>query len=359
MSKNKPLWALGLMSGTSLDGVDAAMLRSDGVDILGFGKCHYTPYSNAEWDILQAALGKWPADPACAAARVVVHDAHLRATKGFHGYDLVGFHGQTLAHDPAHKGTHQLGDGAFLAQKLRAPVAWDFRTQDVQNGGQGAPLAPLYHLALVRHLGMGKTVALINLGGVGNITYVDPSAPPEALIAFDIGPANAPLNDFIQQRTGLPFDKNGAMAAQGDANADIVAQTLAHPFFRKRGIKSLDRNDFAHLASLVAPLSTIDGAATLTSIIAQSCLHGVRHLPRLPAQVWITGGGRKNTHLMHQLQYMLDIPVYAIDEQGANGDMLEAQAFAFLGVRVRYGLPLSYPNTTGVRAPQRGGLIAF
>ncbi|MEO0931014.1 MAG: anhydro-N-acetylmuramic acid kinase, partial [Pseudomonadota bacterium] len=234
--------ALGTMSGTSLDGVDAAILRTDGVAIAGFGPSDYRAYSDAEGAVLRDHLGRWPHDDVRAAAQIV-EDAHIALMRGFGAVDLAGFHGQTLAHDPGGRGTHQCGDGGRLAAALGYPVAWDFRSEDMRQGGQGAPLAPFYHFALAKWIKATAPIAFLNLGGVGNVTIVDPAytdpAEPGALVAFDTGPANAPINDAMMVRFGLPYDANGAVAAQGVADDAIIQSFLTHPYFRLTPPKSL------------------------------------------------------------------------------------------------------------------------
>lgn len=363
MKIDGPIWALGAMSGTSLDGVDAAFLKTDGVEIAEFGKTAFLAYSAEEQAQLRAALGQWPEGPDVAAAREVVEVAHAALLSRCKGADLIGFHGQTLAHDPGGKGTHQAGDGALLADFLKLPVVWDFRTADVELGGQGAPLAPFFHFACAKFIGATGPIAFLNLGGVGNITYVDPTkAKPEdpgALLAFDTGPANAPVNDLMMQRRNLPFDENGTCAAQGQPDMAIVQDFLNDPYFLKIPPKSLDRNDFPNLASMVAKLTDENAAATLTRCISASVARGLDHAPTAPKVIYVTGGGRKNSQLMSDLQADVNADIVNINETGLNGDMLEAQAFAYLAVRVARGLSTSCPTTTGVAASVGGGRISY
>ena len=350
------------MSGTSLDGVDAAMLQTDGHQILAFGRHAYRPYTDAERTTIRAALGQWPEGPDVAAAIKVVEAAHLDLLSRFEGAEVLGFHGQTLAHDPLGRGTHQCGNGARLAQTLGLDTVWDFRSSDVAMGGQGAPLSPFYHFACARHIGAAGPIAFLNLGGVGNLTWVDPSAPgPEtqgALLAFDSGPANAPINDLMQARLGLAQDAAGMLAANGRSDPAILAAFLALPYFLKRPPKSLDRNDFRSLVDAVAALSDADAAATLTAAAAAAVADGARHFPARVSRLLVTGGGRHNPTLMTELSRRLACPVEPVEAAGLNGDMLEAQAFAFLAVRVARGLPTSAPGTTGVPALVGGGQIS-
>jgi anhydro-N-acetylmuramic acid kinase len=362
MKLEAPLWALGAMSGTSLDGVDAALILTDGETVAAFGDTAYRPYAPEEQAVIRAALGRWPGDSGVAEAAEVVETAHAEVLSRLAGQaDLVGFHGQTLAHDPGGRGTHQAGDGGVLAAVLGLPVVWDFRTADVSLGGQGAPLAPFYHFALARTLGLAEPVAFLNLGGVGNLTWIDPAlaAPdlPGACLAFDTGPANAPVDDLMRARRGLPHDEGGALAAEGSADAEILARFLRHPYFYRMPPKSLDRNDFHGLLAEVSGLSDADAAATLTAAAAAAVAEGAAHFPRPVSRVFVTGGGRRNAALMRGIAEGLGCPVGPVEDAGLDGDMLEAQAFAFLAVRVLRGLPTSCPSTTGVAAAVGGGRI--
>ena len=355
------IWAMGAMSGTSLDGVDGALLRTDGERIFGFGESAYRPYSEGEQAVLRAALGKWPGE-GLEAAQEVVERAHLEVLAGLKGAELIGFHGQTLSHEPQGRGTHQLGDGAALAAALGLPVVWDFRSADVELGGEGAPLAPFFHFACARWIGAMQPIGFLNLGGVGNLTWVDPAcARPEddgALLAFDTGPANAPLNDLMMARRAVAFDRDGALARQGRVAQGALEMFLDEPYFRRMPPKSLDRDAFADMIALVRELDDADAVATLTGMSAAGVLQAMEHCPRPPERMLITGGGRHNPVLMEMIAAALDCPVAPVEAVGLNGDMLEAQAFAHLAVRVLRGLPTSAPGTTGVRAGVSGGIIS-
>lgn len=362
MQKTGPVWALGAMSGTSLDGVDAALVLTDGERIIDFGETGYRPYDADEQATLRAALGHWPGEPEVEPATEVVETAHAELLSQFGAAQLVGFHGQTLAHEPAGRGTHQAGDGAVLAEVLGLPVVWDFRSNDVALAGQGAPLAPFFHFALARHIGATAPVAFLNLGGVGNVTWVDPAqAGPEAegaLLAFDTGPANAPLNDLMLARRGQARDEDGMLAARGTADAAVVAEFLQHPYFYRIPPKSLDRNDFPGLLAAVDHLPDADAAATLVRNAAAAVARGAQHFPRPVARLLVTGGGRHNAGLMRDLAELMPCAVEPVEAAGLDGDMLEAQAFAYLAVRVARGLPTSGPSTTGVPALVGGGRIS-
>ena len=362
MGKQADLWVLGTMSGTSLDGVDAAMLRCDGQRIAEFGPKAYRAYSEAERATLRAGFGKWPGQSGVAAAAEVVETAHAELLSRFSGYDLIGFHGQTLAHDPGAGRTHQAGDGAVLAQALGKPVVWDFRSNDVAMGGQGAPLAPFFHFACAQYMQADQPLAILNLGGVGNVTWIDPRLPaPEAagaLLAFDTGPANAPINDLMQRRRGLAQDLGGALAAAGRVDQALVEAFLAQGYFHKIPPKSLDRDDFAGFYAKTAELSDADAAATLTAIAAACVAQAAQFFPAPVAQLLVAGGGRHNGALMAELAARLPCAVRPIEAAGFDGDMLEAQAFGFLAARVVAGLPTSCASTTGVAAAIGGGKIS-
>ncbi|WP_299815040.1 anhydro-N-acetylmuramic acid kinase [uncultured Jannaschia sp.] len=350
--------ALGAMSGTSLDGVDAAELVTDGETIVAFGDTGYVEYTSAERDVLRAALGHWPGEDGVAEAARVVEDVHLRLLDGFARPGAVGFHGQTLAHDPAGGRTHQAGDGARLAQALGAPVVWDFRSADVAAGGEGAPLAPAFHHACARHVGAERPVAFLNLGGVGNLTWIDPARPmmaAGALLAFDTGPANAPIDDLCQRHTGGRFDRDGALAREGTARTDLVDTLLRHPYFERPPPKSLDRDAWA--GTPIDALPPADAAATWVAVIAATVERALARCPAPPERLLIAGGGRRNPAIMAALD-ALPLAVASVEAAGLDGDMLEAQAFAFLAVRVLRRLPTSFPGTTGVAMPLCGGRVS-
>lgn len=349
----KPVRALGLMSGTSLDGIDAALIVTDGETVSETGAWATTPYAPALRDRLRAALGAAapPADLARDLTDIhaaAVDDLLLKSGLSASDIDVIGFHGHTVWHDPAHRVTRQIGDGARLASLTGIDVVDDFRSADVAAGGQGAPFAPLYHRALAEAL--ERPLAVLNLGGVGNVTWI--GAGGDA-IAFDTGPANALIDDWVAERTGEPFDRDGRLAAAGHVDRDILAALLDNGYFGKTPPKSLDRLDFS--GATVAGCSVEDGAATLTAFTVEAVRRALPHLPQPPRRWLVTGGGRHNPTLMGWLAEALAVPVEPVERCGWNGDALEAQAFAFLAVRSLRGLPLSLPSTTGVPAPMTGG----
>lgn len=349
----------GCMSGTSMDGVDLAVVDTDGLDILALGETRYRPYSATERATIREALGTWPGDDRAEAAARVVEAAHAEVCAGLEDVAAIGFHGQTLSHDPDNRRTHQAGDGARLAELTGRMVVWDFRSTDMAMGGQGAPLAPFYHWACARLIGAGGPLAFLNLGGVGNITWADPQAEapeaPGALLAFDTGPANAPIDDVMRARGLGDFDADGALAKTGRVARDVVQAAMGARYFARMPPKSLDRNDFADLFDVLAPLPDADAVATLTAIAVASVARAMVHLPEAPAQLLVTGGGRRNGAMMSGLRAALKCPVHAVEAVGLDGDFLEAQAFAYLAARVLNGMPTSAPGSTGVAAPVGGG----
>lgn len=365
MNSFAPCWALGCMSGTSMDGVDAAMLLTDGEVILEFGDSGYLGYSRRDRETIARAQGVWPGmEPeTIASAERAIHRVHRTIIQDFQDVDIIGFHGQTVAHDPKKGRTHQIGNGNILAEATGTRVAWDFRRRDMAAGGQGAPLAPIFHRACARYLSEFRPVVFLNLGGVGNLTYVDLEAgepvSPGAVLAFDTGPGNALLDDLMMARRGSAFDRDGALAGSGSPDTEILKMLLTLTYFDRPPPKSLDRNDFSVALRQVRDLSDADAAATLTALTAISVARAQPHLPRPPSHWLVSGGGSRNPVMMSELQSRLDAPVRSIATTGLDPDMLEANAFAFLGVRVLRGLPISFPSTTGCREPTTGGRLSL
>lgn len=372
MAVKRPMRVLGFMTGTSLDAVDMAILETDGERILGFGPAGERKLSAQTRALVEAATRDalawgWDAaepDSFAPAARAVAeeHEGAARdffAAEGlsFGDIDLIGFHGQTVLHQPPNATravgrTVQLGDAALLARALGVPVAHDFRTADVAAGGQGAPLAPIYHAALIGWSGLRSPCAALNLGGVGNITLVKADG---SLQAFDTGPANGMIDLLMQARTGARFDADGAAAAAGRVDEAALAGYLAHPYFSIAGAKSLDRFDFS--LEPVAGLSLEDGAATLTAFAARAVALGVARCEEKPGQLVVCGGGRLNPVLLRQIADQAGVPVRPAEAVGWRGDSIEAEAFAYLAARTAKGLPISFPGTTGVAGAMCGGKI--
>ena len=350
------VWAIGLMSGTSCDGIDAALIHTDGSIIDDFGPTVELPYDVAFRARLQSCFGG--KGPVAAVERELtkrhadaVRQLLAEAKRKPADVTVVGFHGQTIHHAPAQRQTVQIGDGALLAKLTGIDVVNDFRSADVGAGGQGAPLAPVYHLARADKL--LKPIAVLNLGGVGNVTWIGEDGE---LLAFDTGPGNALLDDWALRHTGKPADMDGALAAGGRPSSAALAKLKSDPYFVLPAPKSLDRQHFKALADVaLSGLSAADGAATLVAFTAWSAAGAVRVFPAPPREWLVCGGGRHNPAIMQALRSMLPYPVRSVDEVGWNGDALEAQAFAFMAVRSLRGLPLSFPGTTGVPRPMTGG----
>ncbi len=360
--------ALGLMSGTSMDGVDVALIETDGEGAIAFRGAGFFPYQDGDRALLRAAIAaavslkdRDARPDALAQAEAMVTERHLQAVRGFmtmqggdcKKIDVVGFHGQTVLHRPERRLTVQIGDGAALSENLGIDVVYDFRAADVFRGGQGAPLVPVYHGALVAAAGFTEPVAVINIGGVANITFIVPGSEP---IACDAGPGNALIDDLMLLRAGVAMDRDGATAARGKVDARLLKELLRHPFFALAPPKSLDRNDFS--AALVAPLATADAARTLTAFTAAAIARAMDHMPATPALAIICGGGARNPTLMAELAARLPCRVAAADAFGWSVDAMEAQAFAYMAVRRQKNLPITFPLTTGVDAPCPGGILA-
>ena len=364
---------LGFMSGTSLDAVDMAVLDTDGETIAAFGPAGERKLSGSTRALVEAATAAaltWPRGtpapaPFAPAARAIA-DEHIGAARGFlaeHGLmpsdlDLIGFHGQTVLHDPPQPDrpegrTVQLGDAQKVADALGAPVAFDFRAADVAAGGQGAPLAPVYHLARAAASGLRLPAAVLNLGGVGNITAIAASGE---ITAFDTGPANGMIDLWVQAATDGRCDQDGALARAGRIDETALTAYLDHDYFHARGPKSLDRYDFS--LQPVAHLSLEDGAATLTAFAAAAVALGVRSCPEPPAILVLCGGGRHNPALVDAIEALVAAELRSAESLGWRGDAIEAEAFAYLAARTMRGLPLSFPGTTGAPAPMPGGRIA-
>ena len=363
------LTAVGLMSGTSLDGVDVAMIETDGKRVKSFGPSGYRAYTDRERGLLRQALAEAvnlrdrDARPGILReAERAVTQAHAEAVATFtaqhritrENIDIVGFHGQTVLHRPAQKMTVQIGDATALARAIHIPVMHDFRAADVDAGGQGAPLVPVYHRALAQSLEREGPIVVVNIGGVSNITYIDGT---DVLIACDTGPGNALLDDYMFRKMGQPFDGEGRMAAQGAIDVSWVMRALEHPFFALPPPKSLDRNDFASL--VLREMPPADGAATLTAFTAEAIARIAPLLPKEPRSWIVAGGGARNLTMLRMLRERLaPANVESADALGWSADAIEAQAFGFLAARGLKGLPLSYPATTGVPIPMTGGIIA-
>ena len=375
-SSPTPRWSVGLMTGTALDGdVDVALLRTDGKSVLELGPWALVPYASSVRTLIEdavAAARAWAFDGPEPDALAVAEDA-LSAAQGeavlsvldAHGIDprdvaAIGFHGQTVLHRAPAAGvpgrTRQLGDGAAMARATGIDVVSDFRSNDVRRGGQGAPLAAVYHRALLVRADAPPGTVFVNLGGVANLTCVVPGrTADDDLIAFDTGPANGPVDDWVRRWTGEPMDRDGRLARAGRVDEDRLVAWMAHPYFAAPWPKSLDRFDFG--AGLADGLGLEDGAATLTAFAAAALASALALLPIRARSLVVAGGGRRNPALMDELRARTRLPVHDADALGLRGDAIEAECFAFLAERGRRALPISFPSTTGAPRPLTGGTL--
>lgn len=360
--------AIGFMSGTSMDGVDITLIESDGETIIRRGRGYLREYTPSERTLIDEAVAasrdlddRTARPQPLALAEDAVTRAHIDAMMTYLAenclepgdIDVAGFHGQTVLHRPEAALTVQLGDGVLLARETGVDVVHDMRANDMAHGGQGAPLVPVYHRALARQAGLDTPVAIVNVGGVANVTWIGRDGE---MVAFDTGPGNAMLDDWVALRIGKRIDEDGKLGSAGAVDEKVVAQLMSSPYFGARPPKSLDRNDFS--LSPLEPLSPRDGAATLTRFTALALARASEHMPEAPTQWVICGGGARNPTMMAAFREVLDEPVQTADDLGWSGAFLEAEAFAFLAIRSLQGLPLTFPGTTGVSRPTSGGVLA-
>lgn len=369
--QDRPLTAIGLMSGTSMDGIDVALVTTDGMNHVERGPFLGIPYDPAFRARLKAALDEAktirdrrerPGSLAELERELTLR--HADAVRSFldrcglepSGIDIIGFHGQTVLHRPDEALTVQLGDGPLLAERTGISVVYDMRAADMRHGGQGAPLVPVYHAALSSRIATGEgTTCFVNIGGISNLTAI---APDGTVRAYDSGPGNTLIDQWMEREAGIPYDQGGRIAGEGRILPDLAARYLSHPFFTADMRRSLDRNDFAPPEPGEAELA--DGARTLAHVAAAAILRSARHLDPFPSLFIICGGGRLNATIMRDLVQMAGTTgarVMAAEEAGFNGDAMEAEAWAYLAVRSLKGLPLTFPGTTGVSQPLTGGVL--
>lgn len=354
-------WTVGMMSGTSMDGIDVAAIRTDGVHVFEIGPGLLVPYSEKLREDLRSILGSTEVSQKIFQIEKEITEVHAAAFFSFlerfsfpkESVNLIGFHGHAILHQPPSRfpvgRTWQIGDGALLAKLTDTDVVANMRANDVAAGGEGAPLVPLYHRALAENL--EKPLAIVNIGGISNVTWL---GEKNQILAFDMGPGNGLIDDWVWKHTQKPFDTLGAIASRGKIHEDRVREFLKSPYFSKKPPKSLDRLDYS--SNIVDGLSLEDGAATLTEITALSIVKGAKFFPTPPIQWLLTGGGSYNQTLVGLIQQHLSpTPVQKVESVGWSGDFLEAQAWAFLAVRSRKGLPVSLPETTGVSKELTGG----
>ena len=360
--------AIGLMSGTSMDGVDVALLETDGERIVAFGPAGGRDFTGEERAFLREAVRaaaqlthRTDRTGVLAKAEQLITEIHAEAVGDFliehklprDEVRVIGFHGQTVLHRPEAGLTVQLGDGQLLADLTGIDVVYDFRADDMAQGGEGAPLVPVYHRALAEFSALPRPAVIVNIGGVANVTFIGEDGE---LLAFDTGPGNALLDDWMMLRLGEAWDENGQLAARGQTDGPTLEAMLAHPYFLRKPPKSLDRNAFS--LSVMDGLSPEDGAATLTAFTAASLICGAAHFPAAPKIFVLSGGGTRNASLVGALRKLLPGRIELAGDLGWDAGAVEAQAFAFMAVRRLQGLPISFPGTTGVPQPRTGGILA-
>ncbi len=350
-----------------MDGVDAAIIKTDGAKVARTGQWLTLPYDTTFRAGLKSVLGKEEKSAEIKTIEKNLTLYHVKAVEALlkqaklssEDINLIGFHGHTLAHKPKQGITWQIGDAKLLAKEVGIDVISNFRSADVEAGGQGAPLVPLYHAALFHS--HQKPMVVVNIGGVANVTYLGKNA--KDILAFDTGPGNAMIDDYLFSKTGGYYDEGGKLALKGAPNQPVVESLLSHPYFKQTPPKSLDRKDFdaASLKQRLESLSLEDIMATLAEFTARTIAMSLQHFPKKwggePKEWYVTGGGRYNRYIMQRLQVLLKSKVEAIEGAGLEGDALEAEAFAYLAVRSKLGLPLSLPTTTGVKLAVTGGVF--
>lgn len=365
MHEKNSLTSIGLMSGTSADGIDAALLETDGLSIHRFGPTHFIPYPETIKKAILQAYGHVPG-PEIKTLENTITELHADVVAGLlkkgslqsADVDLIGFHGQTLFHKPPQQEgergeTHIIGNGHLLAHLTQIPVIDQFRLNDIAHGGQGAPFVPLFHQALTKDL--PKPVAILNIGGVANVTWI--GEEENDLVAFDTGPGNGLIDDWVREHTSLPWDEGGVIAARGCVNEHLLERWISHPYFSQPAPKALDRKTFKVFLEDIQKLPFDDGVATLTALTAKSIEKALHHFPQAPLAWFVAGGGAHNPTLLKMIMKRSNVLVKMAADQGWNGDAIEAQAFAYLAVRSLKNLPLSLPGTTGVPFPLSGGRL--
>ena len=367
--KKKEVLAIGLMSGTSLDGVDAAIIKTDGNQVIRFGKACHIPYTVEQREQLQEAFARAKRENnpnvrsnSILIAEGVINRLHLDAINEIisinqlqkNDIEVIGFHGQTLLHKPEKGWSWQIGDGSELAENTGIKVVNDFRRFDVENGGQGAPLVPIFHRALLPNDETDFPVALLNIGGVANLTWFN-GRDPNDMVAFDTGPGNALLDDWIRKHSDLPYDKDGEISSKGNVQEILVNDLMNHDYFKEMPPKSLDRDAFD--VSSLSMLSVEDGATTLIAFTVNAIKMAEVMCPDFVKKWYVCGGGAHNPTMMQMLSDELYGDVESISSIGFDGDYVEAEAFAYLAVRRIYNLPITFPGTTGINEPSTGGKV--
>ena len=370
VTNNKQKLAIGLMSGTSLDGIDAALIKSDGVNVMHYGIPLSRPYDRHEHGILKITLSeaRCEGQPTNKNTNInetskMITDLHIEVVKTLLrqndlspiDIDVIGFHGQTLLHNPGEGWSWQIGDGNQLSKELGIQVVSDFRKYDVSNGGQGAPLVPVYHKAVFSGRGVKYPIGLINFGGVANVTWIG-SDKTDDLIAFDTGPANALLDDWVRRNTDYIYDKDGIFSQHGTIHQGLIEKWINNDYFKQPPPKSLDRDYFN--VDEVNSLSLEDGAATLAGFSVACLKEAINIYPKKVNNWYVSGGGAHNPTIMTMLNEVLGENVKTLNTIGLDGDYIEAEAFGYMAVRRLYDLPITFPGTTGISSPSTGGVIS-
>lgn len=363
-SKNNYIWSMGLMSGTSMDGIDGAIILSNGLNIIKYKSTNVTDYSNSTNKLLFIAFNDITSflknKDAQKELQYKVTIDHAKASENLINQSnitpkIIGFHGQTIFHNPKKQQTIQLGDGKLLSRLLNIDVISNFRDKDILNGGEGAPLAPIYHELLIKDYNLELPSCIINIGGISNLTYYD----GKELIAFDIGPGNGLMDSFMQKKLNKKFDRNGLLASQGVPNESFIRIFFNNPFFSKNYPKSLDRNDFKKIIKLLysKELSNENSMATLAEITIRSIDKSINCLPQKPKSIVVVGGGVNNTNLINKLKILFGKIICTSEDIGFSSQSVEAELMAYLAIRSLYKLPITFPKTTGVKSPIDGGIL--
>lgn len=366
-SKQKLLTVIGLMSGTSMDGIDAVIVKTNGIKIDRSKKNYSFSYCKSTKSLLQEAeqnpLSFLKNKKRSDLLSYKVTNDHIKCIEKIINLynpkvDLIGFHGQTIYHNPKEKSSIQIGDPSLMSKKTGIDVISDFRLIDLKSGGQGAPLAPIYHKYLIHNLKLALPSCFLNIGGISNITYLDESY----LIGFDIGPGNVLIDKFMQKNQKMKFDYNGELASTGKIIKSFLKKFNKDPYFSMKYPKSLDKNYFLENYHLInqCKYKIEDKVCTLTEMTVESLINGLKHLPIIPKNIVICGGGAKNSYLVKRLKEKLEqkkISIFIADELGLNSQMIEAELFAFLAARSLFKLPITFPNTTGIKKKLSGGVL--
>ncbi len=355
--------AIGLMSGTSMDGVDLALIESNGKEVIKRDSDFlHLRYEQDFKTRLRSLIYK---DPSLSQIKEIENELTLIHADLVNQFlkknkikpseiDVIGFHGHTVLHSPQKQITWQIGNAHLLAHKTGINVVADFRSRDVMLGGQGAPLVPIYHFYLFHD--QPRPTAALNIGGISNITYF--GGDENTIEAFDVCFGNAPFDDLMKEKFGQDFDENGKLSKSGHADFIIADHILQNKIFRSKPPKSFDRDDFINVLAPITHLKVEDALATFAYMHARAVAINLDFLPAKPKEIFVCGGGRKNSAIIDEMKkWLTGIDVKATEEIGINGDSVEAEAFAFLAIRSLLDLPISFKNTTGTAAPSCGGVL--